>query len=364
VADLFERWFEWKSARDKKGRLRRVRSERTLVDYRRMYKLRIRPRFGDMAANTVSQTDVQEWVDELGSEIEPKTIADYHSLLHAVYGWGIHPSRALVVNDPCSDTQLPKRRKKAPKGLRPGEWQLLHRAAQAVDGDAADLLLFLASTGWRWSEAVAAQAMAVDHWIAEDTGESFTYVTMGRVLRREGNNFVFVEDEAKSEAGQRRVRLKGAGERMVLRRIAGSLPTDLILTNAAGKKWRYDNFYSRTWKRPPEGKDDAPNRKRILEEAAKLGLDRPDLTPHWLRHTHVGMSILAGESLTAIQRRIGHASIKTTSDTYGRMVDDASSDGLDKVALMLGDGSAELESSARTSLTRRHASPAERSVGA
>jgi integrase len=48
------------------------------------------------------------------------------------------------------------------------------------------------------------------------------------------------------------------------------------------------------------------------------------------------MLILAGEPLTAIQKRLGHASIKTTSDTYGRMIEDASTGGLERVAAMLG----------------------------
>jgi hypothetical protein len=66
--------------------------------------------------------------------------------------------------------------------------------------------------------------MAVDHWI-DDEGRSHTYVTMGRVLRREGDSFVFVDD-AKSEAGERRRADRRPGEAMVLRRIAGrSRPT-------------------------------------------------------------------------------------------------------------------------------------------
>ena len=333
VGELWAKWLEWKSARNKRGELFRVRSERTIKDYERDYRNRIEPTFGRAPANLVAPPDVQAWVDDLGGEVAPKTIAGFHSLLHGLYLWGMHPSRGLVINDPCTETQLPTRRKKAPKGLRPDEWQILHRAAELVDADAADLLLFMVSTGWRWSECVALQAMAVDHWIDEDGG-SHTYVTMGRVLRREGDRYVFVDD-AKSAAGERRVRVKGAAEAMLLRRITGKKPTDLVLTTARGGRWDYVHFYNRVWKRPKSG-DDAPRRKRILEEAAKLGLDRPDLTLHWLRHTHVGMLILAGEPLTAIQRRLGHASIKTTSDTYGRMIEDASESGLDKVAALLG----------------------------
>lgn len=333
VDDLWRRWLTWKSRADRHGQLLEVRSRRTLLDYSRAYAKHIEPRFGLRPANLVAAPDVQEWVDELATSLEPKTIAQMHSLLHGVYLWGLHPSRGLVVADPCVETVLPKRRKKSPKGLRPDEWALLHEAARTVDPDAADLLLFMVSTGWRWSECAAVQALAVDHWI-DETGESHTWVTMGRVLRREGNHYAFVED-AKSEAGQRRIRIVGPGEAMVLRRLAGKAPTDLLLTTKRGGQWRYEHFYRRVWKRPATG-DDAPGRKRILEEAARLGLNRPGLAPHWLRHSHVGMLILAGEPLTAIQKRLGHASIKTTSDVYGRMIEDASSAGLQRVAALLG----------------------------
>lgn len=313
-----------------------------------MYKARIEPRFGAMPANLVSQVEVQEWLDNLSAEIEPKTIADYHGLLHTIYLWGIHPSRSLVINDPCADSRLPTRQRKQAKGLRPDEWQLLHRAALEVDPDAADLLLFMVSTGWRWSECAAVQALAVDHW-TDGTGRDRTFVTMGRVLRREGNTFAFVQD-AKSAAGERRIELAGAAADMVLRRIRGKQPADLVFTTRRGGQWRYEHFYRRVWKRP-KGKDDAPSRGRILEAAQLLGLDRPGLTPHWLRHTHVGMLILAGEPLTAIQKRLGHATIKTTSDVYGRMIEDASPAGLDRVAAMIaGDPTPKLPAGSRSGL--------------
>lgn len=336
VDTLFAKWITWKSATKKSGELLRVRSERTIKDYRRDYSNRISPTFGSRPANLVTAREVQAWVDHLSGQVEPKTVAGFHALLHGLFLWGIHPNRGLVVNDPCTDTELPSRRRKQPRGLRPDEWLILHRAAVSVDPDAADLLLFLVSTGWRWSEAVALQAMAVDHWI-DDDGRSHTYVTMGRVLRREGDTFAFVDD-GKSTAANRRVRIVGPGEEMVLRRVHGKRPDALLLTTKTGARWDYTHFYNRVWKRPRRG-DDAPGRPRILEEATKLGLERPDVTLHWLRHAHVVMLILAGEPLTAIQRRLGHASIKTTSDTYGRMIEDASESGLDKVAALLGGAS-------------------------
>lgn len=44
---------------------------------------------------------------------------------------------------------------------------------------------------------------------------------------------------------------------------------------------------------------------------------------HDLRHTHASWLIPAGVPLTVIQGRLGHESIKTTSDRYGHLADDA-----------------------------------------
>lgn len=42
-----------------------------------------------------------------------------------------------------------------------------------------------------------------------------------------------------------------------------------------------------------------------------------------LRHTHASWLIQSAVALTAIQRRLGHESIKTTSDVYGHLADEA-----------------------------------------
>jgi integrase len=46
----------------------------------------------------------------------------------------------------------------------------------------------------------------------------------------------------------------------------------------------------------------------------------PDAGLHVLRHTHVSMLIASGMDILTISRRIGHASVKVTLDTYGHMI--------------------------------------------
>ena len=50
-------------------------------------------------------------------------------------------------------------------------------------------------------------------------------------------------------------------------------------------------------------------------------------TFHDLRHTHAALLIAQGEHPKVIQQHLGHASTKTTLDTYGHLFD-----GLDEVA--------------------------------
>jgi integrase len=331
VDDLFEQWHAWKSARNAKGELRRVRSSRTLADYRSQYDRRIRPALGRKPAELLASTDVQAWVDRLGDELEPKTVCDMHALLHQVYRWATAPSRQLVLVDPCTETDLPKRKKKPPKGLHPEEWQLLYQAARDVDAAAADLLFFKVSTGWRISECFAVRCVDV-----AKVSDREVIVGMNRVLRREDGHYTVVED-AKSVAGHRRVHLVDDAAAMVLARVEGRPPDALLFTNREGSRWLYTSFYYSYWTRPradQRTRDRAPRRQRILERAAELGLTRP-VTPHWLRHTQAGLMILAGESPAAIQRRLGHASIKTTYDVYGQMIEDVSAAGLSAVNQLL-----------------------------
>jgi integrase len=55
-------------------------------------------------------------------------------------------------------------------------------------------------------------------------------------------------------------------------------------------------------------------------------------TFHDLRHSHAALLVAQGEHPKVMQERLGHASIKTTLDTYGHLfegLDEAATDRLD-----------------------------------
>lgn len=86
-------------------------------------------------------------------------------------------------------------------------------------------------------------------------------------------------------------------------------PEDLIFVGAKGAPLRARTFRQRFW--------------RPAVEASVGQLCRF----HDLRHSHAAMLIQAGTHAKMIQRRLGHASIGVTLNTYGHLVD-----GLDEEA--------------------------------
>lgn len=318
LSDVAERFFEWKAPRAK--------SDRTVSDYRRDYRNAIDPTFGRRHVSSITDDDVQAWVDGMVSgtiaprafktglvPLSPKSIGDRHALLHQILDWAASRSGGRIIPaNPCKDTNLPNRRRKQPKGLRPAEWAALYAALSQISSDAADLADFLISSGWRWSEAVA-----LDAWGVDDDG-AYVTCTMGRVLRRNAaGQHVVVEDDGKRDASMRSIKLDADTSAMVRRRIAAQgmglvFRTPVSAQNGlGGGGWHYSNFLDRHW-----------------NPAVKLANLARRPTPHWLRHTHVAWMATTGASLAELSSRIGHASIKTTIDVYGSMITDVGTDAL------------------------------------
>lgn len=312
VDDLFEKWIAWKAA---SGDV----TARTVKDYGRDYANWIKRPLGRRLAETVDELDVQQFVDSMRAQnLDAKSVADRHMILHSMFKFGSAKTRRLVTHNPCQETQLPKRHKKPAKGLSNTEWAAVYAAAKQLSPAAADLLLFMAGTGWRWSEAVALKVSGLEEYLEQ--GATVRYATMHRVSRQG----VEVEDSAKSYAGFRRAKVSPAVWAMLQRRAVGKGLDDLIFTNDNGTRWYQQNFLNRTWTAILETSGIAPypNGQRK--------------TPHAVRHTSIAMAERAGATLPQLQRRAGHEDIQTTINVYGGMIDDLGEDilkGIDRQLL-------------------------------
>jgi hypothetical protein len=71
-------------------------------------------------------------------------------------------------------------------------------------------------------------------------------------------------------------------------------------------------------------------------------------TFHDLRHSHVASLLCDGHSLTYVQRRLGHESIKTTSDRYGHLLETAHTAALETLDRVVGATRADRKSMAVT----------------
>lgn len=298
---LAEKFFDWKA-----GQI----EARTVKDYRRDYANWIAPKLGGRPAESIDEADVQTLVDGWRDRLDPKSIADRHAILFGIYKFGSARSRRLVTGNPCLETQLPRRKKKAPKGFTIPEWDAMHEWGARHEPDADDLLLLIASTGWRFSEATALMGAAVDDRgdveVTPGVWVPWLFVGVVGVHRRdEDDRVVFVEGEAKSAAGLRWINLPPEAAYMVRRRMVGKGPRDLVFTSPTGKQWRSNNFLDREF-------------QRILDGA---GIPKvKGMGPHYLRHTHVMLCDRAGVSTAKTQRRIGHEHISTTYDVYGGQI--------------------------------------------
>lgn len=304
VDELFDQWLDWKAT---------TVAPRTIKDYERDYDNWIRPRFGSRHAAAVDELDVQKWVDAMSKRLDPKSVGDRHMILSSMFKYGAARSRRLVPSNPCTETSLPAKKKKAPKGFTLPEWDAMHAWARANEPDADDLLTFIAWTGWRFSEATPLTPRAVD-----DRGDVAVtvdgrdllipdvHVAVLGVHRVDADYKVtFAEGEAKSRAGMRRINLPPEAAAVVRRRLVGLGNHDLIFTNSRGKRWHAQNFLQREF-------------QRILDGAKIKKVDR--MGPHYLRHTHVAMLDRAGIGPSSIQRRIGHENINTTFGVYGGQI--------------------------------------------
>ncbi|WP_207009820.1 tyrosine-type recombinase/integrase [Nocardioides aromaticivorans] len=309
VDELFEKWIEWKAGTEV--------TARTIKDYRRDYDNWIKKPFGHRHAEAIDELDVQKWIDSMVTrKLDPKSIGDRHMILSGMFKYGSARSRRLVSSNPCLETALPTKKRKAPKGFSLAQWDAIHAWAGANEKDADDLLTFLAWTGWRFSEATPLTPRAID-----DRGDIEVEFDGRRLLipdvhvavlgvHRVDENYqvVFAEGVAKSRAGMRTINLPPEAAAVVRRRMVGRGDHDLIFTNSRGKRWHAQNFLQREFARILEGAQ--------IEKVRGMG-------PHYLRHTHVAMLDRAKVGPSSIQRRIGHENINTTFGVYGGMIGNA-----------------------------------------
>ncbi|MFG2165557.1 tyrosine-type recombinase/integrase [Micromonospora chersina] len=270
----------------------------------------IRPLLGDLPLDEVDSLSVQQFVSKLaagdypsGRRLSPKTIRNSHAILHKLLDAAV--AQRLIRVNPAGSTGLPRIRRQEMRFLTTPE---IGRLLAATPEHWKPLVTLLVATGLRYGEATALRVGRVD-------------VLAGRLevleAMHDGIGGVPIFTDPKSERSRRTVTFPPAVGHALAPLLVGKDRDDMVFTDLDGVRPVTRNFRQRVW-------------PRILDEA---GLGRVRL--HDLRHTHVAHLISAGRPLTAISRRMGHASIAVTSDVYGHLLTEVDEGIMTAVAGML-----------------------------
>ncbi|MET7722967.1 tyrosine-type recombinase/integrase [Streptomyces mirabilis] len=279
--------------------------------------------------------------------MSPKTLKNLFGLLSSVLNEAMNAEPPLRDRNPCNLVRLPR------------------TDDDGVDDDEGDDMEFLTpdevaglveclprpedkvfvrtayGTGMRWGEITA---LAKRH--ARNPASGVFELKVSRAWKRSPEKGAYL-GKPKSKASRRIVDISaGLWRELQGHGLDGMASAHLIFHNGKGERLVYSTFYDR-W-------------VAAVAEAKERGL-LPDYkwpTFHDLRHSHVAALLSDRHSLTYVQRRLGHESIKTTSDRYGHLLKEAHAGALATLDRALGiapesDGAADLdeEHAAREPLT-------------
>jgi integrase len=271
----------------------------------------IDPVLGRRPIAAIRHSHVRNLVAQMQANgLSASTIRATHALVYGALEAAANDR--LIPRNPASGVDLPQLDKKPMRILDHEEIAAL---ADAVDPRYAPAILLAAYCGLRFGEIAGLRVDSIN--------------VLGRTLDVSASlNEVsgkLILGPPKTATSRRRLALP----RFVANHLAAYIdeyPPEaegLLVTGANGGGLRRSNFRKRVW---------------LPAVAATVG---PPCAFHDLRHSHAALLIREGLHPKVIQERMGHASIRTTLDTYGHLfpgLDEAAADALDAAACGVGVG--------------------------
>ena len=283
----------------------------TRSHYRQQLTAHIAPVIGAYPVSALTYRHVAGWVRTMTTKgMAPKTIANVHGLLSAAMTTAMR--LGYRTDNPCVGVELPKSvaTHDDMTVLTRDEFGLL---LSKVSPHYQPLVLTLVATGLRWGEATALTAGDVDLSARPAT------IRVTKAWKRDADRRWYV-GPPKTKRARRTVSLPDDLVDVLLPLVAAKAPNRLLFTNTVGSQLSSSRFWTTTW---TPALDAACNPRRA---DGSPDPDAPRLTKrprvHDLRHTHASWMIAAGTDLFVLQRRLGHESITTTTETYAHLMPD------------------------------------------
>jgi integrase len=257
----------------------------------------------------VTSDDDQDWiVTRRKAGASPKTIANEHGLLSAIFKSAV--KKGLIIRNPCEDVKLPALDDATETDddktfLTEDEFRAL---CDSIDASDRDFLVVAVGTGLRWGELNALKVKDLD---LERRPSS---LSVRRAWKWNGRGEFKLEQHGryylgapKTRESRRRITLAPRVVAALRRAATDKSPDELVFGASSGGRLEHGNWYQSRWQRA------------IKKARHDHGLSK---TPrfHDLRHTHAAWLISAGVPLPVIQKRLGHKSIQITVDVYGGLL--------------------------------------------
>jgi integrase len=283
VRELADEWLQYLEQLVQAGELR----PRTLESYRTGVRLHWLPALGSRRVESITAEDLVSW-----HEAQRRAGAAHWSIrarwvaFRGLLGYGV---RTGVIAANPADALL---RRERPKLGRPRDRFLTTPEIEALlhhaKGSASLTVPLLVFSGLRVSELLGLTWQDVDF---ERQVLSVRYQ-----MTRKGNRRVAL----KTDSGYREVIVMAAlGRRLREARLAArfSRDEDLVICNGVGRTLGYSRL-----------------RKAFAATCNVAGVE--GATPHTCRHTFASLLIAQGREVAFVAQQLGHASTKTTWDTY------------------------------------------------
>jgi integrase len=242
-------------------------------------------RFGDRRLQTIRPSEVQAWVRELNDHVAPSMTRLAFQYFSASLKAAV--TDRLIASSPCEGVKLPTAERER---VIPLTVEHVQAIAGAMPGRYRALVILGAGTGLRTSEALAVTTDRID-WMRRT-------LTVDRQLA--GADFA----PPKSKGSRRTVPLPDLVLEALSRHLAAYPSDGLVFTNTEGRPVRQNRFTV-----------------TFRAAAKRTGLE--GVTFRDLRHHYASLLIHGGESVKAVQSRLGHSSASITLDVYSHLWPDS-----------------------------------------
>ncbi|MGH2507600.1 MAG: tyrosine-type recombinase/integrase [Ktedonobacteraceae bacterium] len=259
------------------------------------------PTLGHIQLDKLTHEDVQKLCTNLMDQgYAPRTVGKAHVVLRKALKDAV--LQKMLSQNVTDHIALPRVSDYEARVLT---WAECERLIEASQGYRIWFFLVLALvTGARRGELLALRWSDVD----VETGLVFIHRSVGHASYASG----YVENEVKTRAGRRKVRLP----QFVLDLIGKQKEYLEYLRVKAGTKWQeHDLVFTNL---TGGYMDEASIRKPFKRLLKKLGL--PDMRIHDLRHSAATLLLASGVSPKVVQELLGHSDIKVTLGIYGHVI--------------------------------------------